>query len=331
MTGRQRKAAGLAGIAVVAGVVAVIVIPGGSPGGSESAGDSSSSVAHSLIARAPAASSAGSVPDAPAHRSIAGTAVTSPQSASSGSASSQAASGSATALGGSSLAATRVVRTGQLSLVVPVVATAMNRLTSLATSTGGYVQSSDTTTNDGAPQGDITLRVPAGDFETAVAAAQRLGRTSSLTTSADDVTGRYVDLVARATALRQTRATYLTILSKAQTIGATLSVQQRVDDVQQQLEQIEGQRKVLAAQSSDATLSVSLTQKGHVVPPRKHPVTTGIGAAWHRSVHRFSAGIDAIVGVLGPLLLVLLLLAVLGGIGLLGYRGVRRAVRSSGA
>jgi hypothetical protein len=246
--------------------------------------------------------------------------MTSPESASSGSGASFA---------GSSLAATRVVRTGQLALVVPVVMTAMHRLTSLATSAGGYVQSSDTTTTGGAPQGDITLRVPAGDFDTAVAEAQRLGRTTSLTTSADDVTGRYVDLVARAAALRQTRATYLTILSRAQTIGATLSVQQRVDDVQQQLDQIEGQRKVLAAQSADATLSVSLSQKGHVVPPPTHPVTTGIGAAWHRSVHRFSAGIDAIVGVLGPLLLALLLIAVLGGIGLLGYRGVRRVARSS--
>jgi hypothetical protein len=321
MTGRQRKAAGLAGIVVVAGVVAVIVIPGSSPGETESAGPASLGGTGSLIATAPdRSSSSGSAP-------AAGPAVAAGSApASRGSAS----SGTGTSLAGSSLAATRVVRTGELALVVPVVTTAVSRLSSLATSEGGSVQSSDTPTSDGTPQGDITLRVPAADFETAVADAQRLGRTSSLTTSADDVTGRYVDLVARATALRQTRATYLTILSRAQTIGATLSVQQRVDDVQQQLDQLEGQRKVLAAQSDDATLSVSLLQKGHVVPPPTHPVTTGIGAAWHRSVHRFSAGIDAIVGVLGPLLLALLLLVVLGGIGVLGYRGVRRVVRSSG-
>lgn len=319
--------AGLAGIAVVAGVVAVIAIPGGSPGGSESAGPSSST-ARSLIGNAPAHRSIpGSVSGSRSIKAAAGSPATSSgASASGGAGSSAASSASDTASAGSSLAATRVVRTGQLSLVVPVVTTAMQRLTSLASATGGYVQRSDTTTNGGVPQGDITLRVPAGRFEAAVTAAQRLGRTSSLTTSADDVTGKYVDLVARETALRRTRATYLTILSRATTIGATLSVQQRVDDVQQQLDQLEGERKVLASQSSDATLSVSVAQKGHVVPPPTHHVATGIGAAWHRSVHRFSAGIDGIVGVLGPLLLALLLLVVLGGIGLLGYRGVRRFV-----
>jgi hypothetical protein len=326
MTGRQRKVAGLAGIAVVAGVVAVIAIPGGSPGGSESAGPASG--VRSVIASAPAHSSIlGSLPGSRSNTSAAGSAATSLGATSPVAAKPGAASpASDTSQAASSLAATRVVRTGQLSLVVPVVTTAMQRLTSLATTTGGYVQRSDTTTNGGVPQGDITLRVPAARFEAAVTAAQRLGRTSSLTTSADDVTGRYVDLVARATALRRTRATYLTILSRATTIGATLSVQQRVDDVQQQLDQLEGERKVLASQSSDATLSVSLAQKGHEVPPPTHHVATGIGAAWHRSVHRFSAGIDAIVGVLGPLLLALLLLVVLGGIGLLGYRGVRRLV-----
>jgi hypothetical protein len=223
-----------------------------------------------------------------------------------------------------STTATRVVRTGSLSLAVSSVATAVARLTSLGDADGGYVQSSDTTSDDGAPQGDITLRVPATDFQAAVAGAQRLGRTRTLTTSATDVTGRYVDLVARATALRQTRSTYLAILSRATTIGATLSVQQRVDDVQQQLDRLEGQRKVLAAQSDDATLAISLNEphgaSHHVI------ASAGIGAAWHRSVHRFSVGFDAVVGGLGPLLLAVLLLALVAGIGLLGYRGMRRVL-----
>jgi Domain of unknown function (DUF4349) len=218
-----------------------------------------------------------------------------------------------------------VVRSGHLSLRVPSVTTAVARLTALASSAGGYVQSSATSTDSGTPQGDITVRVPVTGFDAALAGAQRLGRTRSLTTSATDVTGRYVDLVARATALRQTRATYLTILSSATTIGATLSVQQRVDDVQQQLDQLEGQRKVLASQTADATLAVSLDQ-GHVATPAVSHHRSGIGAAWHRSVHRFSVGVDAVVGVLGPLLLALLLVAILAGIGLLGYRGMRRVL-----
>lgn len=314
MTTKQRKVAGLAGGLVVAGVIAVVVIPGGG-----SSGESAGPAGRSMLSGAPAvgaapasggtsASGAGSEPGIASAPGAARDTSRSLESA------------------GSALTGTRVVRTGQLSLVVPRVTTAVARLTAMASGSGGYVQSTDSSTNDGVPQADVTLRVPAGDFDAAVTAAQQLGRTQSLTTSTKDVTGRYVDLVAREKALRRTRSTYLSILSTARTIGATLSVQQRVDDVQQQLDQLEGQRRVLAAQSDDATLAISLTEKGDVVVPPAPPVSTGIGAAWHRSVHRFSVGVDAIVGVLGPLLLAVILLVIVAGIGMLGYRGVRRVV-----
>jgi hypothetical protein len=60
----------------------------------------------------------------------------------------------------------------------------------------------------------------------------------------------------------------------------------------------------------------------HAAPP----VRSGIGAAWHRSIHRFSVGFDGVVGILGPLALAILLLALLAAIGLLGYRGMRRVL-----
>jgi Domain of unknown function (DUF4349) len=321
MTAQQRKAAGLAGIIVAAGVVAVVVVPGGGSSG-ESAGSSSSSGSTAPGQRLGPASV--TAPGRAASTVTAGAAASSGSGGSSGSAGSAQSADSV----GTSATATRVVRTGQLSLRVSSVLTAADRLTALAGAAGGYVQNSVTTAGSPAATAEITLRVPAARFDATVGQAQRLGKTRSLTTSSTDVTGRYVDLVARATALRQTRSTYLTILSKATTIGATLSVQQRVDDVQQQLDRLEGQRQVLASQSNDATLEVSLNQRAVVVHAAP-PVHTGIGAAWHRSIHRFSVGFDGIVGILGPLALAVLLLALLAAIGLLGYRGMRRLHRGS--
>jgi hypothetical protein len=312
MTTQQRKVAGLAGIIAAAGVVAVVVVPGG--GSSSESGSSAS--AGSLV---PAQRQGVAALNAPA-----GAAASLGSTASGGSSASGSSTRSTDSVGVSATA-TRVVRTGQLSLKVSSVLTAVDRLTALATAAGGYVQDSVTTADSPAATADITLRVPAARFDGTVAEAQRLGKTRSLTTSATDVTGRYVDLVARATALRQTRSTYLTILSRATTIGATLSVQQRIDDVQQQLDRLEGQRQVLASQSNDATLAVSLNQPTIVAHPAPR-VRTGIGAAWHRSIHRFSVGFDGVVGLLGPLALALLLLALLAAIGLLGYRGMRRVI-----
>jgi hypothetical protein len=315
MTTQQRRVTGLVGFVVAAGVVAVVVVPGGGSSGSGSSGESAGSSGSPLLAQR----LGGTTLNAPAR------AATSAGSAASAASTSSGASTRSADTIGTSATATRVVRTGELSLKVSSVLTAVDRLTALASAAGGYVQNSVTTADSPTSTADITLRVPAARFDATVAQAQQLGKTRSLTTSSTDVTGRYVDLVARATALRQTRSTYLTILSRATTIGATLSVQQRIDDVQQQLDRLEGQRQVLASQSNDATLAVSLNQPTVAVHKARR-VRTGIGAAWHRSIHRFSVGFDGVVGILGPLALALLLLVLLAAIGLLGYRGMRRVL-----
>ena len=140
MTAQQRNAAGLvAAIVAVGGVLALVVVPGGSSSsGGESAGTGGS--ATSSVAMAPARG------PGLASGSVNGAAANAPGKVS-----------PADDRVGSSATATRVVRNGQLSLQVSSVTTAVSRLTALATSAGGYVQSSATSTDSGTPQGDITL------------------------------------------------------------------------------------------------------------------------------------------------------------------------------
>jgi hypothetical protein len=227
---------------------------------------------------------------------------------------------------GSSVAATRIVKTGSLELRVAKgqVASTVGKLTALATVDGGYVATSQT--SSGAyPSGEVTLRVPVARFADAVAAAEALGHVDELSTQANDVTGRYVDLNAQEHALEQTRSTYLTILSHATTIGATLAVQQRIDDVQQQIDQLHGQIKVLANQSSYSTLTVNISQRGAPNAVPRHDRRHGLSKAWHTSISRFSRGVDAIVGALGPLLLALILLGLFVLVVRLAYRAAVRA------
>jgi hypothetical protein len=226
----------------------------------------------------------------------------------------------------SGVTATRVVKTGSLDLQVrrgqvqPTIA----KIVSLVNQMNGYVSQSRTDNVVGSPDGEVTLRMPVANFDETVADAARLGHETSLTTNAHDVTGRFVDLGARLSALKRTRSTYLTILGRATTIGSTLAVQQRVDDVQQQIEELQGQLKVLRNQSADGTLTVDVSQTGSTTTPAHHR-RHGISKAWHTSISRFNRGIDAIVSGLGPLLLALLILALIAGIARLSLRGVRRA------
>jgi hypothetical protein len=228
--------------------------------------------------------------------------------------------------------ATRIVKTGSLDLRVTkgAVQSTMTKLSELASSKGGYVARSTADSNANHPSGQIELRVPVGQFAATVAAAEALGHVETLTTSAQDVTGRYVDLSARKRALERTRATYLSILSRATTIGATLAVQQRIEDVQQQIDELHGELKLLASQSAFSTLDVAVDQPAIVLTARTSHSRHGLGAAWHRSISRFNRGIDAIVGALGPLLLAVLLIGIAVLVVRVGRREVRRH-RSSDA
>jgi hypothetical protein len=183
------------------------------------------------------------------------------------------------------------------------------RLVGLTNQFGGYVASSRTDDLYDAPTGEVVLRVPVDRFEAEIAAVQKLGRQVSLQTGADDVTGKYVDLAARMHALQRTRHTYLTILSRANTIGETLSVQQRVDSVQQQIEELQGRLKVLRNQSNDGTLTIEVSEAGAPSPIPVSHKRHGFSLAWHNSVDRFNRGLQGIIGALGPILLVALLIA----------------------
>jgi Domain of unknown function (DUF4349) len=207
----------------------------------------------------------------------------------------------------------RIEETGTLMIVVPAARTQpdISQLMVLAQSLGGFVASTETQApSSGFPsQGALTLQVPVANFATAVARARALGKVLSLSTQATDVTGQYVDLQSQITAAQETRQQYLTIMSKAKTVGAILAVQSQLDDVQSQLQQLEGQLKQLSSETTYATLEINLAQ-GHLTPPPPKPAS-GLLKAWRSAVGGFVSGFEGVVRVAGPLLFALLLVGAL--------------------
>ena len=115
----------------------------------------------------------------------------------------------------------------------------------------------------------MTLQVPVDSFaDGAASRPRRSARPSDLTTKATDVTGQYVDLQSRITALQASRQQYLTILAKATTVGDVLAVQEQLDTIQSQIEQLQGQLQLLTSQTSYSTLTVTVSE-GTPPPPRR--------------------------------------------------------------
>ena len=186
----------------------------------------------------------------------------------------------------------------------------MTRLTNLAGAVGGFVansQSQNGTDGENA-YGTITMEVPVNDFAAVLKAAEQYGKTSNVSTSATDVTGQYVDLQARLTALQDSRQQYLTILAKATSIGDILSVQEQLDGIQQQIEQLQSQLQLLTSQTSYSKVTVTLSEGAP--PPRPVPLQeSGLVRAWHDSVGGFVAGVEGVIRLAGPFLFALLCLA----------------------
>jgi hypothetical protein len=211
----------------------------------------------------------------------------------------------------------RIVRTGSTVIDVEpgTVDRAMSRIATAATGFGGYMSDSQTTgtattADDERESGSVTLRVPTVSFQKLRDMVAGVGTVRSATMTSKDVTGDYVDLVARKTALETSRTTYLTLLGKATTIGEIISVQQQIDGLQVQIEQLEGQRQVLADASDLATLTVEISEVG-AAHPRPPAEPSGMSRALHRAWDNFVDGVESIVEALGTVLLFVLVGAVL--------------------
>jgi hypothetical protein len=208
---------------------------------------------------------------------------------------------------------TRVKESGAVTVIVPGsrIPYDVDRLMALALGDGGFVASTETqSATAGSPaQGTVTLQVPQASFTTALAQVRQLGKVESLNTTATDVTAQYVDLQAQITALEDSRQQYLTIMTKATTIGGILAVQAQLDNLQSQLQQLQGQQKVLDSETTYATLTVTLSQT--VVAPSLPKPQSGLAKAWHAAVGGFVAGCEGVVRVAGPLLFAILLTLVL--------------------
>jgi hypothetical protein len=220
----------------------------------------------------------------------------------------------------------RVVKTGSVALEVKpgTVGDVTVRLTSLATGGGGFVASSRSDEAVGSPSASLTLRVPASGFEALVQQVRTLGKVVQVTSQGQDVTGQLVDLDARIQALTATRQQYLSLLSRASSIGDILNVQQHVSDLQTQIEQLQGQRKLLDDQASFATLDVHVaeTSSTHPISELRKPAS-GMAKAWRQARHGFVSGVEWVVAASGPVAFVLVLLA----LGALVWRVARPRVQ----
>lgn len=193
-------------------------------------------------------------------------------------------------------------------------ADAARAVRALVTLPGGYVSGSDgrgsTIT--------VTLRIPAGSYESVMDRLGGIGKISDIAESTQDVTGQLVDVKSRIASQRTSVDRLRALMAKADTIEDVISIESELTRREADLESLEGQQAQLSDAVALSTISVTVdaittpaeeAPEPEPVPEVKHNAfMTGLIAGWHGLV----TVSRAVATVLGGLLPFLIPLAVIG-------------------
>ena len=112
-------------------------------------------------------------------------------------------------------------------------------------------------------------------------APQNGGQLLSLTESVQDVSNDYIDTQSRLTNLRGEQTRLLDLLSHAQALGDIISIQDKLTDVEGQIETIEAHLKALQGQVSFYTISIALQPLSTATPAPTNSTGWNIGQTLH--------------------------------------------------
>lgn len=186
-----------------------------------------------------------------------------------------------------------VIRTGTVAIRVDSYDNTRSNLTQATRQFGGYVSDSSeqvhTRENQTWATGRVVLRVPKENFSALLTRAKEAGEVQKAGTSSNDVTDKLVDIEARLTNLKAQRDRLRDLYEEANDTENVLAVQERLSEVQTEIERLEAKRKSLERQVAYSTITVELNEER---PERDDPnpdedqwYETGLFAAFTDSVN----------------------------------------------
>jgi Na+-transporting methylmalonyl-CoA/oxaloacetate decarboxylase gamma subunit len=218
-----------------------------------------------------------------------------------------------------------IIKNGQLDLQVQDVDAAVEQVTQVALSHGGYVLSTDTQTVDDRKRATVVITVAVDQFESAMAGLRDIGdKVLRESASGEDVTSEYVDLQAQQRNLEATIERVRGFLDEAQTVEDALAVNQELSRLESELEQVKGRIKYLEGRSAQSTITVNLQTEPEIAAVGPWTPGRTVQQAARTSGHVLRFLFDATIFIVIVLVPPLLILAVLVWIMAAVIRRLRR-------
>lgn len=184
----------------------------------------------------------------------------------------------------------------------------LNSIIGIVTNEHGYLSGSNATATSGAlRQGSFTFQVPVDNFQDTINQIKGVGKFLGWNTTSKSHDAEYVDLQARLKSAQLQLAAYNALLGKATSIQDIITIEQQIAEVQQEIEQYQGQLNYLDSVTQYATVTVLLSEKGAAPAPRPVPDQWGFTASLVQVGHNLAAIANGLILVVGTLLPFLLL------------------------
>jgi len=156
-----------------------------------------------------------------------------------------------------------IIWTGDISLVVKDAGESLEQVEAIAKDLGGYVVNSSSWYQEEQVRARLTIRVPAGEFDTALARLKDLAITvESRNVSTQDVSEEYTDLDSRLRNLEATETELLELLTevreRTRKAEDVLAVHRELSNIREQIEQIKGRMQYLEKMTAMATINIEL-------------------------------------------------------------------------
>lgn len=159
-----------------------------------------------------------------------------------------------------------VVSTADMRVVAKDVGAASNAAEAAVTERGGFVFGQDDATG-GSDRATLTLKVPPAEFRPLLDDLAGLGEVEQRKVVTDDVTAEGADLDARIVSAQKSVERMRSFLDDAANVGELATVESELARRETQLEQLIGQRRVLDAQVTMATVTLIVTETPAPAPP----------------------------------------------------------------
>ena len=135
---------------------------------------------------------------------------------------------------------------------------------------GGYIESSNVSGNSydsfSNRYADITIRIPAEKLDAFLSTVGNLANITSKNISLKDITADYIDTEARIRALESEQKALLAILEKATKVSEIIEVQDRLTDVNAELDSYKSQLRTFDKLVSYSTVRIHINEVDRVSP-----------------------------------------------------------------